>query len=101
VLEVSSSGYFAWRNRPLSMKAQADIAIGDALEVCFERSRQTYGRPRLAADLEDAGIRTSQKRLARLVRERNIHGASRRRGSRRRSEIATRALLPISSIGNL
>jgi putative transposase len=80
VLEVSSSGYYAWRNRPLSMKAQGDIAIGDALEVCFERSRQTYGRPRLAADLKDAGIRTSQKRLARLMRERNIHGASRRRG---------------------
>jgi putative transposase len=79
VLEVSSSGYYAWRNRPLSMKAQADIAIGDALEVCFERSRQTYGRPRLAADLQDAGMRPSQKRLARLMRERNIHGASRRK----------------------
>lgn len=80
VLGVSTSGYYAWLKRPLSEHAQADAAIGDTLEVYFDRSRSTYGRPRLAADVRDAGIRTSDKRLARLMRERNIHGASRRKG---------------------
>jgi putative transposase len=56
------------------------MAIGDALEVYFERSRSTYGRPRLVGDLMDAGFRTSEKRIARLMRERRIHGASRRKG---------------------
>jgi len=80
VLGVSTSGYYAWLKRPPSHRAQADAAIGDALEIYFDRSRLTYGRPRLAADLRDAGIRTSDKRLARLMRERKIHGASRRKG---------------------
>ena len=80
VLDVSTSGYYAWLKRPLCDHAQADVAIGDALEVYFDRSRSTYGRPRLAADVRDAGIRTSEKRLARLMRERSIHGASRRKG---------------------
>ena len=37
--------------RPLCQHAQVDTAIGDALEVFFERSRSTYGRPRLGQDL--------------------------------------------------
>lgn len=80
VLDVSTSGYYAWLKRAPSDRAQADAAIGDALEIYFERSHQTYGRPRLVADLDDAGIRASEKRIARLMRERNIHGASRRKG---------------------
>jgi len=80
VLNVSVSGYYAWLKRPPCDHARADIAIGDALEVYFERSRSTYGRPRLADDVRDAGIQTSGKRLARLMRERQIHGASRRKG---------------------
>ena len=80
VLNVSISGYYAWNARPLCQHAQSDVAIGDALEVFFERSRFTYGRPRLIDDLRDAGIRAGGKRLARLMRERNIHGASRRKG---------------------
>ena len=80
VLDVSTSGYYAWLNRPPSQRAQADRAIGDAVEIHFERSRCTYGRPRLQADLRDTGIRVSDKRAARIMRERNIHGASRRKG---------------------
>ncbi len=80
VLNVSVSGYYAWLKRPPCEHAQADAALGDALEVYFERSRCTYGRPRLIDDVRDSGIRTSGKRLARLMRERHIHGASRRKG---------------------
>jgi putative transposase len=80
VLEVSTSGYYAWCKRLPSERAQADAAIGDAIEVHFERSRCTYGRPRLQADLRDAEILTSDRRVARLMRERSVHGASRRKG---------------------
>ena len=80
VLNVSVSGYYAWLKRPPCEHAQADAALGDALEVYFERSRCTYGRPRLIDDVRDSGVRTSGKRLARLMRERHIHGASRRKG---------------------
>jgi putative transposase len=80
VLEVSTSGYYAWLKRLPSHHKQADGAIGDALEVQFERSRCTYGRPRLQADLRDAGIRVSDKRVARIMRQRILCGASRRKG---------------------
>ncbi len=80
VLDVSPSGYYAWHKRTPCEHMRADAAIGDALEVYFDRSRSTYGRPRLAADIRDAGIQTSGKRLARIMRERHIYGASRRKG---------------------
>ncbi len=80
VLKVSSSGYYAWRKRSPSKHALADAAIGDAVEVHFERSRCTYGRPRIQVDLRELGVRASDKRVARLMRERKIQGASRRKG---------------------
>ena len=79
VLGVSTSGYYAWIKRPLSKRAECDKIIGDQIEAFYNASRQTYGRPRIQADLRDAGIRTSDKRVARLMRERNIQGASRRK----------------------
>jgi putative transposase len=80
VLEVSSSGYYAWRKRPLSKRRQSDRELADRIEVLWHDSRENYGRPRIQADLRDEGIGASDKRVARLMRERNIHGASRRKG---------------------
>jgi putative transposase len=79
VLGVSPSGYYAWCNRQPSPRRQTDIALGDQIEAFHRASHSTYGRPRLHADLRDAGISISGKRLARLMRERNIQGASRRK----------------------
>jgi len=79
LLEVSTSGYYAWLKRPPSQHSQADDAIADAVEVYYDRSRETYGRPRIQADLRDAGICVGDKRVARLMRERGFRGASRRK----------------------
>src|SRR5579884_2715388 len=75
----NASSASAWRKRAPSERAQADAAIGDAIEVHFERSRCTYGRPRIQCDLREVGMRVSDKRIARLMRERKIQGASRRK----------------------
>jgi putative transposase len=80
VFEVSASGYYAWLNRPPSQHRQGDILLGDRLEALHVQSRSTYGRPRLRQDLQDEGFRVSDKRIARLMRERKIHGATRRKG---------------------
>ena len=53
--------------------------IGDRLEAFHRESDGNYGRPRLHADLREHGIAISGKRGARLMRERNIQGATRRR----------------------
>jgi putative transposase len=79
VLDVSSSGFYAWRKRTPSKRDQANIALGDRIEVLHSASNETYGRPRIQADLHDENIFASDKRVARLMRERNIQGASRRK----------------------
>ena len=82
VLGVSASGYYAWSTRRPSARKVANGLLGDRLEAHWRESREIYGRPRLQADLREEGIRASDKRVARLMRERNIHGASRRKGFR-------------------
>lgn len=79
VLGVSPSGYYAWLKRQNSRRSQADRELGDRLEALHRKSRSNYGRPRLQWDLRDASIRVSDKRVARLMRERNIVGAGRRK----------------------
>ena len=79
VLEVSASGYYAWASRSPSKHAQEDALLGDRIEAIFRRSRSTYGRPRIHAELLDDGVRVGAKRVARLMRNRSIYGASRRK----------------------
>lgn len=79
MLGVSPSGYYAWLKRAPSKRSQADRALGDRLEALHRQSRGNYGRPRLQWDRRDAGIRVSDKRVARLMQERNIVGASSRK----------------------
>lgn len=80
VLEVSPSGYYAWLKRPPSRRRQSDLLLGDRIETLYRKSRGTYGRPRIQADLRDENVRVSDKRVARLMRERGLQGASRRKG---------------------
>ena len=81
-LGVSTSGYYAWLLRAPSARKQSDIALGDRVEAIHRRSRNTYGRPRIKAELKDDGISISNDRLARLMNERQLQGASRRKGIR-------------------
>jgi putative transposase len=79
-LGVSASGYYAWATRAPSTHTLADVALGDRIETSWRQSRKNYGRPRIQADLRDEGIHVSDKRVARLMRDRSIRGASRRKG---------------------
>jgi putative transposase len=79
VFEVTTSGFYAWSQRAPSKHRLSDLVLGDRIEAFFRASRSTYGRPRIHADLRDVGIAVSGKRVARLMRERRIYGASRRK----------------------
>ena len=48
VLAVSRSGYYAWRTRRPSARAQADDVLEQRIRTIHEGSRGTYGRPRVA-----------------------------------------------------
>ncbi len=80
VLAVSASGYYAWRLRSKSpsRRALADRKLGDQIEAIHNASHGTYGRPRVQAELRENGVLVADRRVARLMRERGIFGASRR-----------------------
>ena len=69
LLEVSSSGFWAWSKRPPSRRALAGAALTERIRDIHERSRGTYGMKRIHAELRDDGTRCSRKRVARLMRE--------------------------------
>ena len=79
VLGVSPSGYYAWLKRDPSPRARRDAALVQRIREIHERSRGTYGVPRIHAELASEGMRVSRKRIARLMRESGLQGASRRR----------------------
>jgi len=79
VLGVSASGYYAWQVRPLSGRAQADWALSTQIRAIHDRSRGTYGAPRIHAELAAQGVHVGRKRIARLMRRAPLAGVSRRR----------------------
>jgi len=79
VLEVSTSGFYAWLTRPPSTRAIEDRILTEMIKTYHKDSFDTYGAPRIHADLKDAGIRIGRKRVARLMRVAGLRGVSRRR----------------------
>jgi putative transposase len=79
VLGVSTRGYYAWRRRPTSARKQADAALTNEIERIHQASRQTYGSPRIHAELREDGTRVGRKRVARLMRQARMAGVTRRK----------------------
>jgi len=82
MLDVSTSGYYAWRQRPPSPRAQTDQKLSQRIHEIHERSQGTYGAPRIHAELAEAGVRVGCKRVARLMRIAGLSGVSRRKAPR-------------------
>lgn len=84
VLKVSRSGYYAWSiGREPSQRVRADVELGERIRTIHERSRQTYGAPRIHVELrEEHGVRCGRKRVARLMRQAGLEGCHRRRRTR-------------------
>ncbi len=79
VLEVSESGYYAWRKREPSERKRVDEELGKRIEDAYLKNRQVYGSPRLHAELKEQGMHCGRKRVARLMRERGINAKQKRR----------------------
>ena len=78
-LGVSPSGYYAWRKRPLSPRARTDVELTAQIVAVHRDSRETYGAPRIHAELAAQGHRLGRKRVARLMRSAGLQGVSRRK----------------------
>ena len=79
VFKVSASGYYAWRGRPASTRATADLDLTRRIRTIHAASRGTYGAPRVHAEFKADGIAIGKKRIARLMQAAHLVGASRRR----------------------
>ena len=79
VLGVSPSGYYAWRKRGRSAREASDEALSARVRAIHERSRGTYGAPRIHAELSAEGTPVSRKRVARVMRAAGLAGVSRRK----------------------
>ena len=78
-LAVSPSGYYAWRARGPSVRAQTDDRLRQHLRVAHADSRGCYGSPRLHQVLRQTGLRVSRKRVMRLMRVDGLCARRRRR----------------------
>lgn len=82
VLEVSRSGFYVWRKREPSARAEANAELLEVIEEIHAESDGTYGAPRVHAELEDRGPQASLNRVARVMREAEIQGVSPRKWRR-------------------
>jgi len=71
-LNVSPSGYYAWRKRPISAREMANRELFKKIEAVYNDSYKTYGSPRVYRELIAQGIACSENRVARLMRLRGI-----------------------------
>ena len=78
VLEVSSSGFYAWLERPVSPRQAENEQLTQQIKLLHKRSRKSYGSPRIHADLQAMGIRVNRKRVSRLMRVNGIRARQKR-----------------------
>lgn len=83
MLGVSKSGYYAWRSRPPSERRRQDALLTEKIREIHSRSRETYGCPRVHAELRSLGIVCGRRRVARLMRAAGLRGCM--RGKKRRT----------------
>lgn len=89
LVEVSRSGFYAWQDRPVSARAAGDEELVVEIRTIHERSRGTYGAPRIEGQLRRHGRCHGRKRIARLMRTHGLVGAhARRRWRRGRPDVA-------------
>ncbi len=79
LLGVSTSGYYAWRKRLPSRRSVDDDSLIGQIRAAHAASRQTYGVPRIHAELAAQGVHVNRKRVARLMRNAGLKGITRRR----------------------
>ncbi len=74
LLNVSSSGYYDWRDRLPSERSIENTRLKANIKRIHDTSKATYGSPRIRAELKNQGVKTGVNRVARLMREENLSG---------------------------
>lgn len=78
-MQLSVSGYYAWRKRPESGRKQENKRIVEEIKTIHKQSQETYGSPRIRQDLKEKGIFCSEKRVAKLMSRHQIAAKRKRK----------------------
>lgn len=74
-LEVSRSAFYDWQKRPISHSEKQDIKLLADIKEIFDESDGTYGHRRIKRKLKKKGIRASNNRIRRIMRENGLISA--------------------------
>ena len=72
VLNVSVSGYYAWKNRDASPRQRRDLVLLANIRAQFATSNETYGSPRMHVELNEDGLAVGRHRVARIMRDNDL-----------------------------
>lgn len=71
LLSVSTSGYYDWRNRPLSIRAQENAILSAKIKTIFDDEHSRVGAKRITKRLRLEGTLVGRHRVAKIMR---LHG---------------------------
>lgn len=91
-LEISRSGYYAHKTKPRRKRRKGDDVITPKVQKAFERSRGTYGTPRIRIELAREGVRCGRRRIGRLMREKGLKARNKRQWRRAGTTVTDPAL---------
>jgi transposase InsO family protein len=77
-LEVSRSGYYAWRAARQSQRATENRQLLEKIQQVFTAKRGRYGSPRMTQELRRQGQQCNHKRVERLMRQAQLQGRTSR-----------------------
>ena len=74
VLNISTSGYYAWYRRPESSQGQSNRVLDSQIQKVYAEHKQRYGVPRITNELKDQGFHYSENRVARRMKKLGLKG---------------------------
>lgn len=79
VFEVSRSGYYAWKNRPVSSRAASQQELIAAMRDIHAQMREVYGSPRMHRELLERGFEVSENTVAKLMKSAGIQAKTKKK----------------------
>jgi transposase InsO family protein len=79
LLEVTRSGYYAWRNGQETAREIANRRLVDEIQRVHREKKGRYGSPRVTQQLRREGLVCNHKRVERLMRKQGLKGCSSRK----------------------
>lgn len=83
VMGVTRQGYHAWVSRKPCMHERRDCELAGLICDIYHENRRVYGSPKIFMMLKRTGVKTSRKRVSRLMKEYGLRGVS--RGGKRKT----------------